>query len=690
MSLHFFLRFRTFEMFPFQTWILVVTALVKSSEGVQYRVHESRLQHQYGEYVCAELGGTLAMPKTSSEQEQMIQAVNQIGNNQYYWIGLKREGLTGEFVWSDYESLTGWVDWRSGEPSTDETGSEEGCVELKVGSLSSSWSMKSCSEFKRFICQLEDDVLFPNNYTVELFLVADQKAFVEFKTEYASHLQHLSDHGKKYMLRLYMYNMIENMKGEFEAINVNLKTAKTLVLDDTLDESGNINRSLDRFKEWLGESDSYQTIRYDVAVLFTGVSHNSVEKGIAASSSICSKDNAAAIVEYYSNMEMMAIHEIGHTLGAEHDDGVMDELPRSRDFTTRSRLQIRNNLELFYKDVYAMLGYDDCVNELSPVGEELNQDMDDDDKTPDSLCANVFGSSSYFCRSPSYYEGDVPSGDAMCQSFQCAVGYHTDCSQLVYTNQNTDGLPCDDGKTCQGWRCLNDPDADDVDESCITGNQKYVTSHDDDSQEMTCEDFLERYGDGACAGDYKIESFDLLCCSSCQEKQHDEDEFGCTYGEGKFPVEGGGEQTCAEYIDNSRLGRGLCNDASFRSFCCQTCAMYLRVDAGDVLGSCAYGEPESLSVGGQEMTCGEFLDAWGDSWCVNPEILLEGRTLGEICCHTCEARRLPEGSECPYEGDNAYLWIGGQSWPCSSIIAIYTQAVCPYYDFIEKVCCSHC
>ena len=682
----FFLRFKPIEMFELLIRFLLVTALVKSSQSIQYRVHENEYTYSDSQFVCNGLGGTLAMPKTSAEQDQIIDAVNQIGNNQKYWMGLKRVGSTEQFAWADDESLTGWEDWRSSEPSS--PGSGEDCVELYVGSRSSYWKDKRCSQRKRFICQL-DDVSFPDNYTVEVLLVADSKAFHRFKSSYGSQFQQLSDFGIKYMLSMYMYNLIENIKEDFQAINVNIKTASAIVLEQTLDESRNVYSSLDRFKSWLAESNAYDTIKYDLAVLFTGVSFSGTEKGLGAMSAVCGKQNAAAVVEYSNNMAALITHEIGHVLGAEHDEGVMRTVPTSRSFSTRSRLQIRNNLELFYKDVYAMLGYDDCVNELSPVAEELNQDMDDDDKTPDTLCANVFGGTSYFCRSPNYYGGEVPSGDAMCQSFKCVVGYHTDCYQLAYTSQNTDGLACADGKTCQGWRCQDDPEAGDVDETCITGNQKYVTSHDDGSQAVTCEEYLERHGDGTCAGNYKIDNFDSLCCASCQERQHEADQFGCTYGEGKFPVEGGGEQTCAEYIDNSVLGRGLCNDEGFRSFCCQTCES-LRVDSDDSSGSCAFGEPDTFTVGGQDMTCGEFLDTWGDSWCTSPDATYENRSFGEMCCQTCGERRLPEGSECPFDGSNAAIAIGGQKVACGVVIATYGAAVCPYYESIANICCSQC
>ncbi len=99
------------------------------------------------EVACADLGGTLAMPKTS-----VIQAVINSMQASYAWIGLSDRETENTFMWADRTLLGSFTYWNPGQP---QGGTGENCVYMENAYL---WHDYPCEDAHDYFCQIPDTV----------------------------------------------------------------------------------------------------------------------------------------------------------------------------------------------------------------------------------------------------------------------------------------------------------------------------------------------------------------------------------------------------------------------------------------------------------------------------------------------------------------------------------------------------
>ena len=101
---------------------------------------------------CEEMGGSLAMPKSKQENDQVAWAVRKVSQSYLVWIGLTDIEKEREFVWDDGTSLQGWNNWGPGEPTP--YGKYFDCVMLYS---SGEWINLKCvnnGKFNGHVCQV--------------------------------------------------------------------------------------------------------------------------------------------------------------------------------------------------------------------------------------------------------------------------------------------------------------------------------------------------------------------------------------------------------------------------------------------------------------------------------------------------------------------------------------------------------
>ncbi|XP_066271448.1 uncharacterized protein [Branchiostoma lanceolatum] len=114
-----------------------------------FRTYDESKPYNEARQVCADDGGLLAMPKTSTATNFLVNAMG-LSN---YWIGLSDQNTEGDWRWEDGTPHDKTVDynlWLPGQPGGRES---ENCVQAYPGS----WNDFGCGSALRFICQLKQD-----------------------------------------------------------------------------------------------------------------------------------------------------------------------------------------------------------------------------------------------------------------------------------------------------------------------------------------------------------------------------------------------------------------------------------------------------------------------------------------------------------------------------------------------------
>ena len=98
---------------------------------------------------CASTNTTLARI-LNEEMSDEIEKITQ--DDVEYWIGLYRQNSNSGFMWSDGSSLS-YERWSSGHPIN-----RMNCVSVRGDSTE--WYSRNCSEFKPYICERGELLLF--------------------------------------------------------------------------------------------------------------------------------------------------------------------------------------------------------------------------------------------------------------------------------------------------------------------------------------------------------------------------------------------------------------------------------------------------------------------------------------------------------------------------------------------------
>ena len=97
---------------------------------------------------CQSRGGELATIHSAAENTQAAAAANCGSGDCNVWIGLSDTTQEGRFVWAD-GSASGYRNWAGGQPNNDNSNAD--CAQIRNNGQ---WDDRSCSESKRYICQM--------------------------------------------------------------------------------------------------------------------------------------------------------------------------------------------------------------------------------------------------------------------------------------------------------------------------------------------------------------------------------------------------------------------------------------------------------------------------------------------------------------------------------------------------------
>ncbi|CAJ1068776.1 disintegrin and metalloproteinase domain-containing protein 28 isoform X2 [Xyrichtys novacula] len=146
---------------------------------------------------------------------------------------------------------------------------------------------------------------------VELFLVADNRAFLKAKRDQAA-------------LRRKMFEMVNFVNLAYKPLNtfVALVGLEIWSKKDFISVTPPAGANLDAFKNWR-KSDLNSRQKHDVAHLISGIDFEGATVGLAYIGTLCSS-HSVGVVQDHSDRAIAVgatlAHEMGHNLGMDHDD----------------------------------------------------------------------------------------------------------------------------------------------------------------------------------------------------------------------------------------------------------------------------------------------------------------------------------------------------------------------------------
>ncbi|KAI8479210.1 hypothetical protein Bbelb_430440 [Branchiostoma belcheri] len=120
---------------------------------------QAKTYHQARD-VCAADGGLLAMPKTSSLNNFVMNLMNELDPGAEYWLGLNDLGTEGVWLWEDGtpHASNDWGNWGAGEPNN--LGGGEHCALKRRNGDWNDWPCPGTYYYK-FVCQVQWRVQCP-------------------------------------------------------------------------------------------------------------------------------------------------------------------------------------------------------------------------------------------------------------------------------------------------------------------------------------------------------------------------------------------------------------------------------------------------------------------------------------------------------------------------------------------------
>ena len=276
--------------------------------------------------------------------------------------------------------------------------------------------------------------------------------------------------------------------------------------------------ALTNFRSWITRNTQTNFPGFDHAMLFTGYEMTLDESpsvtGLASFSAMCTT-RSQSIVEDKFNFLMITVasHELGHSLGAEHDG--TENTCRSNDsyimasavnhqynaLTAANPWKFSSCSTNYFNSVIDSLtrrnqhclttlssSYD--PNFLASERQRLPGQMYD----ADQQCANMAGVGSYMHRKR--YNGDY--------STICTVLWCYDITKTIRDYIAGDGTLSGDRKWCISGVCTSSPNAPSGSATCLYGDEKGVVF----SNGYTCQDMIANVP-------HNCAYFSTLCCSSC-------------------------------------------------------------------------------------------------------------------------------------------------------------------------------
>ncbi|KAI8783374.1 ADAM family mig-17 [Biomphalaria glabrata] len=257
-----------------------------------------------------------------------------------------------------------------------------------------------------------------------------------------------------------------------------------------LNGSNNIAQALDIFTKWMNGS----SVPYDHAVLMTSLEfkgeNSAGEKltylGRAYVSKMCSLNYSLSVVvdngAFQSSYHMT--HEIGHSLGAQHDGtstsancsqsdsylmvpvGISSDTSTDHPwyFSSCSVNNIKTYLETSSINVNQGTDIVDCFSKkLQPIQEFLDEEKVKAGQRypPDQQCQMIYGKTSRAC--PDAGQGNLEN---ICTTMGCV---NPDNQTLCNIHFAAEWTSCGNGKRCFMGKCISDPEAPDIGD-CYLGD----------------------------------------------------------------------------------------------------------------------------------------------------------------------------------------------------------------------------
>ena len=109
----------------------------------------------FSQGLCNQLGMDLVSISTIEENEFVNQlahdknVVNIVNNIEAYpWIGLKKDGIDGQWAWRNSSSLVAYTNWHSSQPNGDGD-----CARISYTPDGGTWYDGPCTESRPFVCE---------------------------------------------------------------------------------------------------------------------------------------------------------------------------------------------------------------------------------------------------------------------------------------------------------------------------------------------------------------------------------------------------------------------------------------------------------------------------------------------------------------------------------------------------------
>ncbi|XP_078322854.1 A disintegrin and metalloproteinase with thrombospondin motifs 6-like [Crassostrea virginica] len=434
-------------------------------------------------------------------------------------------------------------------------------IQSKTRSMDLSPDSDSHSDEKRSVPEYKIEMLLITDYAIYNYWYSQSKASTTAE----------KDMDAKFNIRQYYAWVINGMDVRYK----NIQTAEYKIsivyagiyIADTAAKSGfteyfkdsssprpgvDSSAALTNGTNWIQSTSGLPA--HDHAMMFTRYDltsdGSSSNKGLAYLSVLC-KPNSASIVEDDFDFVILTVaaHELGHSLGAMHDE--YDNKCFKSDayiMAPSAGVPVNTNPWKFspcsineFTTYINSLNKEgrNCMTSLSPTFDPtaLNQftNLPGQVYDVDGLCKQIHGNGSSFCRFP--YKGDYSS---LCLSVYC---WKTDGSGKCVGSSGVDGLQCGNKKLCSSGVCTYDVCAPHADESCLFGDDpsfvlKYVSG-----ASKTCADVPS--SPSMCYN----EDAKSACCKTCSRFYTGRP--GCEYGD---KTTGCSQAYCPQYKDTLCCG----------------------------------------------------------------------------------------------------------------------------------------